>query len=952
MRSLLRTIRLTIISLLLGGIAANAQSESFPVLIGHLLYTDYIEGNDQGGIAMLAPESSDTIGILLPPEATLYTYNSFFTDNYFVCPSIRYDENDRSYILYEFFDTKNWQIVQNLQLTNSPYYLPHAAVYLPEEKNLFMLCYIDDSECYNWVTISTQSYLISQRKNCSEGEECFALCLSPDGTIYGFSRDAYLCRINRNSGETERLFKVTQAGSREQAAYYDPTRHAIYRTVSINDKCTLYRCDLIGQKEATVRSYNSVTAIHALTLDSLRNELRIPAAVTDLSVTFDHELVNRGTVHFIAPTTDLQSHSLTSRLQAIISIDQTETDTIEIQAGMTYDITLVFPDGEHILSLQTYNEYGKGALSYTRTFAGYDYPLPIEEIELTTMFPTVDIRWEKPGSTHDGTLNTVALRYRVTRYPDGITIADTPLREATDTLPQQPGSYYYGITAYIPSYEAEESFSEQIYYDCIIEPPYRATQWNKEMLSAFTIDDTNGDGYTWQLFTLTSGKTDVCYRYHTANKADDRLYTPAIRLKQDTLYQARLYLHAGTKEYAENFSAYITYAPCGEMATQQALYDRSVQSEKSSCYQFSFSVPHDSIYNLCIHCNSEPNRYMLHVDSLSIVAIGAASVPDSVAIFSLSQGYQDRNMVSISCKAPTLTAGGDTLISLSGIEIYRNDSLINTIEYPEPGITYWCTDTVSHIDNYRYTAIAVNEAGHGIPAYRNIVLGVYDIPYRHDFAQGLGYCTVVDNNHDGNTWHLYADRFMGCLRYMSSETEAADDWIVTPPLLLTDTMRYEIHCRCCAGLSLYPESLRIALGRTPQPDDMSYTIKVLDRFNFINDTTIIMPFDISVTAHYYIGIQARSYADSYAILLREIAVQEYDPAAVTAPQTEAPARIWGGKGCITAYTDRTVRANIYDLTGMCIKEMTLSPGNTEWEMPKGIYIVQIDYAFTFKIVVF
>lgn len=952
MHNLPYIIKTTTIFLLLGTILAQAQTKEFPVLAGHLLYTDYIEGNDRGSIAALAPESSDTVETLLPSEATLYSYHSFFTDSCFVCPSIRYDENNQFYILYEFFDTRNWQHVKNLRLTNSPYYLPYSAVYLPEEKNLFMLCYISDMEHYSWVTISAKNYIISRRAECPEGDECFALCLSSDGTIYGFSRDGYLCSIDRNNYTVKRLFQVKEAGGQMQASYYDPTRHAIYRSISTDDNCTLYRYDLIAEEERAIRSYNSVTAIHALVLDSFRNELRIPAAVRNLNVTFqDHNAVQTGTIYFIAPTTDMQSHALSSYLRAIISIDQVEADTVTLQAGQPYYIPFVFPAGEHTLSLQTYNEYGKGALSHTRFFSGYDYPLPIKEIDITTELPIIRLQWERPEAMHNGILNTDVLRYRVTRYPDLVTISDTTLCEAADSLPPVPGSYYYGITAYIPSYEAEESFTEPFYYDCIIEPPYHVTRWNGNMLDAFTIEDTNNDGYTWQLFTPTSGKTGICYRYHTVNKADDRLYTPALRLKQDTLYEARLYLHAGAKEFAENFSAYITYAPCGNLASQHTLQDIAVQSDESRCYRFSFSVPTDTLYNLCIHCHSEPNRYMLHLDSLSIAATGLATVPDSVTDFTLTQGYHNRNIVSISCKAPQLTAGGDTLASLSRIEVYRNDTLVHTIEAPERETTYWFTDSVTHIGRYRYTAVALNEAGSGIPACRDIVLGACDIPYRHDFSQGIGFCTVVDNNRDNNTWHLYTDRFIGCIRYLSSETKPADDWLVTPPLHLTDTMRYEVHCRCCAGLSLYPESLRIALGRTPYPDDMSYTIKVLKDFNFINDSIIIMPFDIAAAGHYYIGIQACSDADSYAILIRDIAVQEYDPAAVTIPRAEAPVRIWGGKGCMTALTSDGVRATIYDVTGRRIMEKRLSPGHTQWDMPTGVYIVQVDDAFTFKIVV-
>lgn len=86
MHLFLRTIFLSILSLLSGVIFAYAGQESFPVLTGHLLYTDYIEGNDQGCIATLAPESDDSLDIIAPPDAALYSNSSFLSPTNWYAP--------------------------------------------------------------------------------------------------------------------------------------------------------------------------------------------------------------------------------------------------------------------------------------------------------------------------------------------------------------------------------------------------------------------------------------------------------------------------------------------------------------------------------------------------------------------------------------------------------------------------------------------------------------------------------------------------------------------------------------------------------------------------------------------------------------------------------------------------------------------------------------------------
>lgn len=84
---------------------------------------------------------------------------------------------------------------------------------------------------------------------------------------------------------------------------------------------------------------------------------------------------------------------------------------------------------------------------------------------------------------------------------------------------------------------------------------------------------------------------------------------------------------------------------------------------------------------------------------------------------------------TISFQAPTTTVSGNTLNSLTAIDIYRGDntSPIHTINNPTPGKNYSWQETGAQQGNNAYKVIARNEAGEGITAYISMFAG-YDLP--------------------------------------------------------------------------------------------------------------------------------------------------------------------------------------------------------------------------------
>ncbi len=929
---LIRIVGLLIASLLASAQLVAQQQDSVYIL-GHLL-----TNAEQGYMARLSPETSNQIIPLTNQSPEWHTSNGFFAKDEYILPIIQRDDNSEKYILYAIYDSETWELKRTVKKAYSDYLLPESAIYVTDKNLIYMICLDPETDEYKWLSMSPDDFILSDAIIYPNITECFALCISPEGTIYGFSQDGYLCQIETTSGNAKKLFKVNDAGGKKQASFFDSTRNAIYRTIPTDNGTTICRYDLIAETETFLQLYPKIESIPAITYDKYANELRVPGLASDLQVSFQTD-VNRGVVSFSTPDRNLNGDTLAEMLHTIISLDNSPIDTIETFPDTKYEKQYVFPDGEHTLTIQAYNLYGKGGISSCPFFAGYDMPLPVQKINLSTDFPYTDLSWDKPGSLHGGTINPEELRYKIIRYPDGVTIADQKGQTMTDSLPSVPSTYYYGITAYIPQYAAQEATSESFFYNCIANIPYTANKWSQEGLDAFTIDDLNNDGATWEYYRLPSGQSTVRYHYSTTNQADDCLYFPPMYLQAGFLYETKVFVHAGADEYAERFSIGLALSEDRGTPVERILTDQSIQTQETRMYRMEFSVPQDSIYRLYIHCSSEANHYMLYIDSLSIKSAGIASVPDSVSSFVLMHAPDTPNNIALQCMAPVRNIN-ETAATLNNIKIYRDGTLIQTFNRPTPGETLYCTDSVTEINRYQYKAIASNDNGEGRTATREIVLGSYETPYSHHFNNDLGFYTIIDNNHDNNTWHLYKDRFTGCMRYLASETVNADDWLVTPPIFLSDTVQYDISVGCCAGLSFYPESMRIMLGRTPEPNALSIVVKDLKDFTFINDTSITAQFSIPVAGYYYLGLQAYSPADRYAILLRDLLIQKHNSASVPTVK-EQKAKVWGYKDHIAACSHSANTAIVYDLCGQKIGTYPLSASYCEWAMPSGIYIVRI-----------
>lgn len=129
--------------------------------------------------------------------------------------------------------------------------------------------------------------------------------------------------------------------------------------------------------------------------------------------------------------------------------------------------------------------------------------------------------------------------------------------------------------------------------------------------------------------------------------------------------------------------------------------------------------------------------------------------------------------------------------------------------------------TITALDKYWYDVIALADGKVGETASSNkLRLGqAVTIPYSQDFYKedAADFYTFIDANNDEITAFHYEDYLM----YQYSEENAADDWIITPPLDLNASSVYEVKANVKANSQYFPECFSLHFGTEATAEAMT-----------------------------------------------------------------------------------------------------------------------------------
>lgn len=205
---------------------------------------------------------------------------------------------------------------------------------------------------------------------------------------------------------------------------------------------------------------------------------------------------------------------------------------------------------------------------------------------------------------------------------------------------------------------------------------------------------------------------------------------------------------------------------------------------------------------------------------------------------------------------------------------YVDESLVRYYVTRYPGNRTICDDLkeTSLIDAlspdtlkvYEYTVIARIDYCYSVPAFVRFKHGpAFNVPYTETFDNdglfdefdGFDTYTVVDANNDNCTFSCNNSFFgNGYVTYKPNKTNDADDWLISPPIVLKPERVYGFRMRAQSGRNEYPDRLEVRLGADTIPEHFAITImepKYLDGFYGLDEH---YRFTVDTEGEYHFGI--------------------------------------------------------------------------------------------------
>jgi len=235
---------------------------------------------------------------------------------------------------------------------------------------------------------------------------------------------------------------------------------------------------------------------------------------------------------------------------------------------------------------------------------------------------------------------------------------------------------------------------------------------------------------------------------------------------------------------------------------------------------------------------------------------------------------QDQYIGQVAGK-PNYMAGGQT--NAEG----KKDICDFVLNYDE------ATDTYTNVTDYLIQNTTKGVIYY-VQAFNNIVItrdandGAYTIPYNQGFETQAAFSefTVINANNDSRTW-TYGGTIGQNVTYQWDTNNAADDWLITPPIIMEPEVEYEFGID--AKASGYPERFEVKIGSEPTVEAMTNTIMpavVVDGYDMAHHTGIFTVPANKLNGKYYIGIHAISDANQFVLTIDNISVVATDPSAI------------------------------------------------------------------------
>lgn len=255
-----------------------------------------------------------------------------------------------------------------------------------------------------------------------------------------------------------------------------------------------------------------------------------------------------------------------------------------------------------------------------------------------------------------------------------------------------------------------------------VNPPYAEIFDNSSALNAWTVIDSNSDNSVWRFY---SGDGSAYIEHQLGdNGKDDWLISPALKLDAGQAYTLRFDVRAGNAAYPEKISVAYGDAPTAAAMTEELIPVTTVDYTDYKTQMCRIVPLASGDYHIGFHAASDAGMYRLFVDNVRLSAGTVAAAPAAVTEISVVNNPDGLNKAEISFKAPENSLSGNTLESLTKIEVRRDGSLIKVFENPLPGAVLTFVDEPESAAEFLYHIEAFNAYGEGADVEVKAFVGI------------------------------------------------------------------------------------------------------------------------------------------------------------------------------------------------------------------------------------
>ena len=243
-----------------------------------------------------------------------------------------------------------------------------------------------------------------------------------------------------------------------------------------------------------------------------------------------------------------------------------------------------------------------------------------------------------------------------------------------------------------------------------------------------------------------------------------------------------------------------------------------------------------------------------------------------------------------------------------------------------------CTDAIEKEEDLKATKWRVDQKYNGevrsSATSESVVSGsVTDVPFRTSFEtkDDFRFFTVIDSNNDGMKWDwLDFYDLNQCAGLKSHETNAGDDWLITPGIRMKGGASYKVSFVPACYLPWCPERIEVKYGTAATAEAMTGTLvepMVADKAKSeaVKVTAIFEPDSDGV---YYFGFHGISDPYEYYLVVDDIAIIEADGKAPgLCTELTAVADEHGASSAEISFITPTLTENGAALTDLTLVEL-------------------------------